>query len=130
MSTLFNFLAIALAGALGSSCRYGMNLAAASVMGGSSLWGTALVNVLGCALLGGIFSLEQPETESQQRLMLAIQVGFLGSLTTFSTFAAESAGLALEGRWGVSSAYVLANLILGWAVLLLASAIVKGWVQT
>jgi len=130
MSSWFNLAAIAAGGALGSLCRYGMTLAAAAVPSGSPLWGTTIVNVLGCALLGALSALGSGETESQERLMLSIRIGFLGSLTTFSTFAAESSTLAQEGRWGASSAYVLANLVIGWFVLLLASGIVKGWVQT
>ncbi|MCO8120362.1 CrcB family protein [Stieleria sp. TO1_6] len=129
MSSLFNLTAIAAAGATGSLCRYGLTLAAAAIPGGSSMLGTTIVNVLGCALLGGVSALGPVETESMERLMLAIRVGFLGSLTTFSTFASESTALAGAGRWGASGTYVLANLVIGWYVLLLASNLVKGWIQ-
>ena len=129
MSSCFNLAAIAFAGALGSLSRYGLTLAASAVPGGSTLWGTTIANVLGCALLGVLTALGEAEMVSQGRLMLALRVGFLGSLTTFSTFAAESSTLAQEGRWGASSAYVLANLVIGWLVLMIASGVVKGWVQ-
>ena len=58
---------------------------------------------------------------------LAIRVGFLGGMTTFSTFALESAVLADTGRWQLSGLYVLANLFFGWAALVAAAMLVKGW---
>ena len=57
---------------------------------------------------------------------LQVQVGFLGGLTTFSSFAAESTALAQSGRWSISGVYVVTNLLLCWASLLVASALVKG----
>ncbi|OYP28323.1 fluoride efflux transporter FluC [Rhodopirellula sp. MGV] len=127
MSTWFNLLAIAIAGATGSLCRYGITLAAAAVPGGNTLYGTTIVNVLGCALLGGISALQVPDSVVTERVILAVRVGFLGSLTTFSTFASESSVLAEDGQWGASTAYTLANLVLGWAALMAASGWVKGW---
>ena len=127
MSSWFNLMAIAFAGAIGSLCRYGVTLAAAAIPGGSTLIGTTLANVIGCALLGGLSSLEVGDSESSARLALAIRIGFLGALTTFSTFVAESSGLAADGRWGASTGYVLANLILGYLALMLSSSLVEQW---
>jgi CrcB protein len=63
------------------------------------------------------------------RLQLAIQVGFLGGLTTYSTFAAEKAMLVGSGRMGLASAYIAANVLLGWFVLVLAAEGVKTWMD-
>lgn len=128
MTSWFNLAAIALGGAAGSVCRYGITMAAAAIPGGSTLWGTTIANVLGCAALGGLIGWGESDGVLAQRTLLALRVGFLGSLTTFSTFAAESSLLAQEGRWGGSSVYVLANLLIGWAVLMVATNLVKGWV--
>ncbi|WP_149494745.1 fluoride efflux transporter FluC [Roseiconus lacunae] len=127
MTTCFNLAAIAIAGATGSLCRYGITAAAAAIPGGSSLYGTTLANVLGCALLGAITALHLGDSEAMERVTLALRVGFLGSLTTFSTFASESATLAGEGQWGPTTTYVLANLVIGWTAFVVVSGWVKGW---
>ena len=127
MTTLFNLAAIAVAGAIGSVCRYAITLAAAAVPGGSTFWGTTIANIAGCALLGGLTALGAEQSAASERLMLALRVGFLGSLTTFSTFTAETSALTNEGRWGASGAYLLANLLIGYLALILAGDLVKGW---
>jgi CrcB protein len=129
VTTWLNLLAIAMGGAIGALSRYGITVAASQVPGGSSLWGTTIANLLGCVLLGVVSALNPGETAAAERLMLAIRVGFLGSLTTFSTFTAESVGLANEGRWGGNAIYLLANLVIGWIVLFVAAETVKGWTQ-
>ena len=88
--------------------------------------GTTIANLLGCAAIGAFSEYVAAEVFVSERLRLALQVGFLGGLTTFSTFAAESAGLAFGGRIPMASVYILANLLLGWIVLIAASLLVKG----
>ncbi|TWT92028.1 fluoride efflux transporter FluC [Stieleria varia] len=127
MSSWLNLTAIALGGAAGAVCRYGITLAASAVPGGSSLWGTTIANVLGCAILGGVIGWVEAGGVLAERASLALRVGFLGSLTTFSTFAADSSLLAQQGRWGGSGIYVFANLVVGWAVLMISCSWIKGW---
>lgn len=127
MTTWLNLIAIAGGGALGSVARYLITLAAIAVPGGSSMIGTTVANVLGCAAIGGLIEYAAVEGAMGERLRLALQVGFLGGLTTFSTFAAESASLVTDGRTGWATTYIAANFLLGWAVLIAAAETVKGW---
>lgn len=127
MTTWLNLLAVAIGGGLGSVCRYLLTLAAAALPGGSSMLGTTIANVVGCAAIGALLAYGAVDDNLSERSALAIRVGFLGGLTTFSTFAAESAGLAGEGRLLGSGLYVAANLFVGWMVLVFASSLVKGW---
>lgn len=133
MTTWLNIVAVAGGGAIGSVCRYLLALFAAFIPGGSSLWGTIAANVLGCALIGAFATYVDIRNLGQEmfpeRLRLAIQVGFLGGLTTYSTFAAEKAMLIGSGRIGLGSAYIAANILLGWLVLVLAAEGVKSWMN-
>ncbi len=127
MTTWFNLMAVAGGGAVGSVARYLVTLAAMWVPGGSSFWGTTIANLVGCAAIGGLIEYTSVEGVMAERMRLALQVGFLGGLTTFSTFSAESASLALDSRVPASALYVAANLIGGWIVLIGAAEVVKGW---
>jgi CrcB protein len=128
MTTWLNLAAVAVGGGLGSVCRYLLTIASAAVPGGSGMLGTTIANVLGCAAIGALLAYGAVEGNLSERMALAIRVGFLGGLTTFSTFAAESAGLAGDGRWIGSGLYVAANLFIGWAALIVSSTVVKGWI--
>lgn len=49
-----------------------------------------------------------------EELRLTLGTGFLGGLTTYSTFALALAQLTLDGYWGVAAAYALLSLIGGY----------------
>ena len=62
-------------------------------------YGTLLANVLGGFLMGLVLASTQ-QLSTEMRLLLA--TGFLGGLTTFSTFSAESFTLLNNGRIGMA----------------------------
>jgi CrcB protein len=127
MSTWINLVAVALGGAIGSVSRYLITRLADAIPGGSTMLGTTLANVLGCAAIGALGEYSLVDGAISERAKLAIRVGLLGGLTTFSTFAAESTSLAASDRWGGAGLYVASNLFIGWAALLAGAALVKGW---
>ncbi|WP_146514419.1 fluoride efflux transporter FluC [Rubripirellula amarantea] len=138
MTTWLNLIAIASGGALGSVCRYIVTIAAAAFPGGSTMLGTTVANILGCAAIGAFASFLEVRhaglepTSGQwfpEPARLAIQVGFLGGFTTFSTFVAEKNMLFQGGRIGHAFLYLAANLLLGWLVLVLAAGWVKSWMS-
>lgn len=99
MSLTYSILAIALGAALGANLRWALGL------GLNSLFpqlppGTLVANLLGALLIGfaiAAFS-ALPELSSFWRLMVV--TGFLGALTTFSTFSAEIYTQIQDGRLG------------------------------
>ena len=127
MTTWLNLVSVAIGGALGSVARYLITVVSVAIPGGSTLWGTTIANLLGCAAIGAFVEYSIVEGYVSERVQLAIRVGFLGGLTTFSALSFESAALAESGRWSLSGLYVGANLIIGWAALVSAAGIVKGW---
>jgi CrcB protein len=71
--------------------------------------GTLAANVVGGLLMGLVLGLfAQLETLSPV-VRLAITTGFLGGLTTFSTFSAETSTLLLRGEYLWASAAVIAH---------------------
>ena len=67
-------------------------------------WGTLAANLIGGYLVGGCvaFFQAQPDLDPVWRLLLV--TGFLGALTTFSSFSAEVVAMLSEGRVGVAMA--------------------------
>ena len=97
MSILGNVLAVGIGAALGAIARWLLGLwlnHATSTLP----WGTLMANLVGAYLIGlalGCFLLF-PETPGWMKLL--ITTGFLGGLTTFSTFSAETVGLIERGQ--------------------------------
>jgi len=77
---------------------------------GAIPWRTLAINTVGAALLGFVMT-----TSWWSNTPLPITVGALGSLTTFSTVAGETAALLDDGNRRVAAAYVAATLIAGIA---------------
>jgi CrcB protein len=127
MTSWINFTMIAVGGAVGSVLRHLITQTTASIPGASSAMGTTLCNLLGCAAIGAFFQYISSNDSFPESYQLAIRVGLLGGLTTFSTFALESLLLTENGKWGLSAFYVLANLILGWMAVLATMSLVRSW---
>jgi len=105
-------LGVMLGGALGALARYATtNLVQGALQAGAYAGfplATLLVNVIGSFLLAfitelGLRGLVSPSAR------VAIGTGFLGALTTFSTFELESRLLVREGELLSAGVYVLAN---------------------
>jgi fluoride exporter len=77
---------------------------------GSALgWGTLLVNCVGGLLIGA--SLVVFHRWPNETLRLLLVTGFLGGLTTFSAFSAESLSLLHRGDWGWALLHTLAHVL-------------------
>lgn len=107
-----NLWAIAAGGAAGALCRYGVNVLCVRGLGVHAAWGTLAINAVGSLLLGLVAG-----TPLGQNLLAnaALAIGFLGALTTFSTFSLETVRLLQAGAAGQALANVAANLALGIA---------------
>jgi CrcB protein len=84
-----NILLVIIGGGLGSACRYLFSLLATKWFGSNFPMGTLGVNLIGCFLIGLGFSLAGRGIISPS-VRLLLMTGFLGGLTTFSTYALES----------------------------------------
>ena len=95
-------------GGLGSLSRYGLTLLAANYIGVSFPWGTLLANLIGCFLIGVGFALADINLLSPSG-RLFFMTGFLGGLTTFSTFALETVTATRAGIKAIALANFLIN---------------------
>lgn len=91
------FLWIFLAGGLGCATRYAIGLWAAERFGPGFPVATLIVNLVGCFLMGFIMALGMGLASFPATLRLALTTGFLGGLTTYSSFNFETTRLALDG---------------------------------
>ncbi|ROU06049.1 fluoride efflux transporter CrcB [Lysobacter enzymogenes] len=71
--------------------------------------GTLAANALGGLLMGVLMAVFAHYETLPLALRLALTTGFLGGLTTFSTFSAETSSLLLRGEYGWAGAIVAAH---------------------
>ncbi|MBC7545309.1 MAG: fluoride efflux transporter CrcB [Candidatus Sericytochromatia bacterium] len=123
-----HFFLIGLGGWLGAYSRYQLGLWIAARWGTGFPFGTFVINVSGCLLLGffGTWALIRPvAVPLEWRLVVA--VGFLGAYTTFSTFGWESLQLFKNGQTLAAFANVLGSVTMGllavWLGTLAAKAV-------
>lgn len=96
-------------GGLGTLCRYGAALLSSRWAGTDFPWGTLAVNLVGCFLIGLAFSLADSRQAFGPGFRLFFMTGFLGGLTTFSTFGLESANFFRHGEWLAAWGNLLAH---------------------
>ncbi|MGN7611032.1 fluoride efflux transporter CrcB [Magnetococcales bacterium HHB-1] len=115
-------LGIALGGALGALSRYSVSIAMKHLFPGHAMpWATLTVNVVGSFFIGLLSLLLVEKWPVSATIRLALLTGFLGALTTFSTFSLETLQLLQRGQ--MESAIV--NIILNVTLSLLA--VWSGW---
>ncbi|HNW64784.1 MAG TPA: fluoride efflux transporter CrcB [Piscinibacter sp.] len=101
-------LAVAAGAAAGALARWGAGLWLNARWAGFPL-GTLFVNAVGGLLIG--MALAWFERSPNEMLRLLLVTGFLGGLTTFSSFSAESLLLLQRGQWGLATGHTLAHLL-------------------
>ncbi len=96
------FLWICLAGALGTGARYLIGLWAGQKLGTAFPYGTFIVNLTGCFLIAVVIQAALNMAAFPPTLRLALTTGFMGGLTTYSSFAYETTRLAQDGAIGAA----------------------------
>jgi CrcB protein len=104
------WLLIGLAGAAGTLSRYGIGLWTRSALGASFPYGTLVVNVVGCFLIALVAELAISTTLISPTMRLTLMTGFMGGLTTYSSFNFETTNLLRERAWALGLANMAATL--------------------
>lgn len=110
---------------VGGVCRYILSNSLSSFYPSFPL-GTLVVNMLGMFLIGlfSVWLIEKNVIQSSLREFILI--GFLGGLTTFSTFGNESFQLYTENRYYGLFFYLSGNLLIGFSLLIIGKSLGKG----
>ncbi|HYE75182.1 MAG TPA: fluoride efflux transporter CrcB [Blastocatellia bacterium] len=120
-------LIIALGGAVGAVVRYWLGGFVSSRWPMAFPLGTFVINVTGSFVIGVFmaFASRRPELDPHWRLLVV--TGFLGAYTTFSSFEYETLLLIEAGKLVNAFAYVTLSLVIGFAAVLMGSALVRNW---
>lgn len=99
----------------GGLARYYLSTWLYGLLGRGFPYGTIAVNIIGAYFIGLVMELSLRSTLISDTLRLGLTVGFMGGLTTFSTFSYETYKLLEDGQYLVA----FANILLSVAVCLL-----------
>ncbi len=109
---MIKLLYISLGGMAGALLRYLASGMVNNIMGLSFPYGTFSVNMIGSLIIGLLWGLSD-QLALSPNLRLFLFVGFLGSFTTFSTFALESMNYIRDNNAKVALANILISNLAG-----------------
>jgi fluoride exporter len=88
-------------------------------------YGTMLVNIMGCFIIGLIFALSEKADIISPGMKLFLATGFCGGFTTFSSFSLENYGLLRDGQFLYVFAYVGLSVFIGFLATYLGILLIK-----
>ena len=107
---MLKVLAVFIGGGLGSLLRWLLALRFNPPAGSALPAGTLAANLAGGFLIGLLLAALAAKTDWPQEARLLIGIGFLGGLTTFSTFSGEVVQFLFQGRFGLGFMTIAFNL--------------------
>ncbi|MFT6284182.1 MAG: CrcB protein [Arenicella sp.] len=126
MHTATVYIFIALGGATGACLRYFLSQLMLQWFGKGFPFGTLLVNIVGSFFLGFLYSLLEHGQLETALWRTTIGIGFLGALTTFSTFSVDTLMLFQQGLWFKAALNVTLNILCCLFAAWLGTQLVKG----
>ena len=102
---MINLILVATGGATGAILRYILtNLSKTLFMSG--IYGTLMVNILGCFLIGYLITSDLSKNISENFVKFFLIIGLLGSFTTFSAFSFEVVNLIYSKKIFIAFIYI------------------------
>lgn len=124
-SSLKTILIVFTGSGIGGVARYGIQTYILKLYPHIFPYGTLLVNILGCFLIGIFYSLSQKSGILSPEWRLALTTGLCGGFTTFSSFAYENVLLLKTGNYFLTSLYIGGSIILGIAAVFAGAFLIK-----
>lgn len=120
---MLNVMLVGIGGFAGSVARYLLGGWIQRMAGETWMFlGTAVVNLVGCLLIGLIVNLAQVRSVISGEMRILLVFGLLGGFTTFSSFGLENFQLIREGRAMAASLNILFQVLLG-----IGGVMLGGW---
>ena len=119
------YVLIAAGGGAGSLVRYLAGTAVMTRLGARFPWGTMVVNVTGCLLIGFLMTLFTERFSPATNWRPLLVIGFLGGYTTFSSFEWETYAAARDGNAWLGLANVMGSVALGYAAVWLGALLAR-----
>lgn len=118
---------IAVGGSLGAIARYWVGSAVASKMGAKFPYGTFVINVSACIIIGFSLALLDQHIEINPAWRYLVPTGFVGAYSTFSTFEWELFSNLQIGSTLIAGSYLVLSIVLGligvWCGVLIARVV-------
>lgn len=118
-------LAISFGAIPGALSRYYLTIFLAKWLGPSFPYGTFAINITGAFIMGLFTTLAVERSIVAPDIRLLIATGFLGSYTTFSTYALDTSMLLRQGSFGYGLFYWVGSATLGVVGLEIGSEIAR-----
>ncbi len=109
-------LSLIIGGTTGTLARYFLTHITYHFLGAGFPYGTLIVNLLGCFIIGIIANLSSGTFFLTYNQRLLLITGFCGAFTTFSTFIFETANLVRSGDIFKAFLNIFLSLVLGFVV--------------
>jgi CrcB protein len=122
---LQKYLLIAVGGALGSIARYAVGSAITARSSSRFFYGTFVVNISACLLIGFVLTLLGKHVELSPSWRYLIPVGFIGAYSTFSTFEWEMFTALETSAFLVCALYVSLSVLLGLVAVWLGAVVAR-----
>jgi CrcB protein len=108
------YLWIGIGGCLGAIVRYWLGSVIFNRFGGRFPYGTFVINMSGCFLIGLMITVLDERTNLPGALRFLLPIGFVGAYTTYSTFEFETFQKATQGNLDVALLNIGLSVVVGY----------------
>lgn len=125
MNNLKMILIVFAGSGIGGVCRYLLHRYITNHFQTVFPWGTFAVNVIGCFIIGTLFTVGQRNNAFNEEWRLLLATGFCGGFTTFSAFSLENMNLIRTGEYLNFSFYAGGSVLLGFVAVFAGAFVAK-----